>query len=398
MKHWTLALSLLALSMTSCEDYFGSKTDLDFIEVPNYGIREIAYVPIQPAFDGFVHPTDICIGFDELIYVVDAGTQELICLDESGTEQGRFSVPGVKTVRQDRRLDLLAIGTHDTTINGVAYTLPAIYRINQTVPNGYGLNYARITHKTVHPFYFKSTFSTGDANAEFGQIAVLASADPVLNNRYYVTRRGTLSNNANQGPDQAVVLFDAQDQYVSPISVTTSAGLFTNYFKQPQGIVSFAQPPQFTARAGDDFWFTALDANQELKVQQISLVETPFGADYKPVVSVPNPDRTDRWVGQPGLFERPVGIAMAGDQSRYLFVVDEAKDSVYQFTANGLEGIPPPPASGETRYAKVSFGGRGTGPMQFNGPVAVGYWRQILYVVDAGNGRVSRFKNTLDFE
>ena len=305
MKYWTLAISLLAISMTSCEDYFGSKTNLDFIEVPNYGIREIAYVPIQPAFDGFVHPTDICIGFDELIYVVDAGTQEIICLDESGTEQGRFSVPGVKTVRQDRRLDLLAIGTHDTTINGVAYTLPAIYRINQTVPNGYGLNYARITHKTVHPFYFKSTFSTGDANAEFGQIAVLASADPVLNNRYYVTRRGTLSNNANQGPDQAVVLFDAQDQYVSPVSVTTSAGLFTNYFKQPQGIVSFAQPPQFTARAGDDFWFTALDANQELKVQQISLVETPFGADYKPVVSVPNPDRTDRWIGQPGLLNVP---------------------------------------------------------------------------------------------
>jgi hypothetical protein len=93
-----------------------------------------------------------------------------------------------------------------------------------------------------------------------------------------------------------------------------------------------------------------------------------------------------------------MGMTMAGDQTRYLFVVDEAKDSLFQFTANGLEGIPPPPASGATRYAKVSFGGRGTGPMQFNGPVAVGYWRSILYVVDAGNGRVSRFKNTLDFE
>ena len=371
---------------------------MDFIDVPNYGIRDIAYVPIQPAFDGFVHPTDLCIGFDELIYVVDAGTEEIVCLDESGAEQGRFSVPGVKSVRMDRRLDLLAIGTHDTSINGVAYTLPAIYRINQTGTNGYGLDYARIVHKTVHPFYFKSTFSTGDANAEFGQIAVLASADPALNNRYYVTRRGTISNNANQGPDQAVVLFDANDGYVSPISVTTSAGLFTNFFKSPQGIVSFAQPPQLTARAGDDFWYTSLDANQEIRVQQINLVETPFGADYKPGVAVPNPDRTDRWIGQPGLFERPVGMAMAGDQTRYLFVVDEAKDSVFQFTANGLEGIPPPPASGETRYAKVSFGGRGTGPMQFNGPVAVGYWRNILYVVDAGNGRVSRFKNTLDFE
>ena len=369
-KYPAFAALALGLSLSSCEDYFGSKTDLDFIEVPNYGIREIAYVPIQPAFDGFVHPTDLCIGFDELIYVVDAGTEEIICLDESGAEQGRFGVPGVKSVRMDRRLDLLAIGTHDTTINNVAYTLPAIYRINQTGTSGYGLDYARIVHKTVHPFYFKSTFSTGDANAEFGQIAVLASADPALNNRYYVTRRGTISNNANQGPDQAVVLFDANDAYVSPISVTTSAGLFTNYFKAPQGIVGFAQPPQLTARAGDDFWFTSLDANQEIRVQQINLVETQFGADYKPGVAIPNPDRTDRWIGQPGLFERPVGMAMAGDQTRYLFVVDEAKDSVFQFTANGLEGIPPPPASGETRYAKVSFGGRGTGPMQFNGPVA----------------------------
>ena len=393
-----LILIAVAAALSGCEDYFGSKTDLDFIEVPNYGIREIAYVPIQPAFTGFVRPTDICVGFDELLYVVDAGTEEIICLNESGAEQGRFTVPGVKSVRQDRRLDLIAIGTHDSTINGVAYTLPAIYRIKQTSGNDYGLDHARISNKIVHPFYFKSTFSTGDANAEFGQIGILASANPSLNNRFYVTRRGSISNNANQGPDQAVVLFDAQDQYLSPVSVTTAAGLFTNYFKQPQGLVSFAQPPQFTAKAGDDFWFTSLDENQEIRVQQINLVETPFGADFKPGVALPNPDRADRWIGQPGLFERPMGMTMAGDQNRYLFVVDEAKDSLFQFTANGLEGIPPPPASGATRFAKVSFGGTGTGPMQFNGPVAVGYWRSILYVVDAGNGRVSRFKNTLDFE
>jgi hypothetical protein len=78
-----LILIAVAAALTSCEDYFGSKTDLDFIEVPNYGIREIAYVPIQPAFTGFVHPTDICVGFDELLYVVDAGTEEIICLNES---------------------------------------------------------------------------------------------------------------------------------------------------------------------------------------------------------------------------------------------------------------------------------------------------------------------------
>ena len=60
-------LSLVFLN--SCEGYLGTKTDLGFIEVPNYSVRDIAYVPIQPAFSGFVYPNDICIGFDELFYI-----------------------------------------------------------------------------------------------------------------------------------------------------------------------------------------------------------------------------------------------------------------------------------------------------------------------------------------
>ena len=85
-------LSLVFLN--SCEGYLGTKTDLGFIEVPNYSVRDIAYVPIQPAFSGFVYPNDICIGFDELFYIVDAATEQIVCLNESGVEQGRLSVPG----------------------------------------------------------------------------------------------------------------------------------------------------------------------------------------------------------------------------------------------------------------------------------------------------------------
>ena len=40
-----------------------------------------------------------------------------------------------------------------------------------------------------------------------------------------------------------------------------------------------------------------------------------------------------------------------------LFVIDSEKDSLFQFTSTGLEGIPPPPASGEKKYVQVSFGG-----------------------------------------
>ena len=396
-KCWAWILATGAL--VSCEGYFGSKTDLSFIDVPTYSVRDIAYVPIQPAFGGFIHPTDLCIGFDELLYVVDEATEEIICLNESGAEQGRITIPGVQTVRQDRQLDLLAIGTHDTTINGVAYSLACLYRIHQIGPGGqYGLPYAHIVHKTIHPFYFKNTFSTSDAQVRFGQVAILASNSAEKNNRYYVSRTGPSSNNANQGPDDAIVLFDRYDTYISPLSVTTSSGLFTNYFQDPKGLVSFAQPPQYTAATGDDFWFTSQDPNQALQVQHISFIETEFGADYRPVIYAGDNSLADRLINQANRFTDPCAMTMAGDNTRYLFVVDRERDSVYQFTASGLEGIPPPPASGETRYTRVSFGGAGNGPMQFIEPSAVAHWKKILYVVDAGNGRISRFKCTLDFE
>jgi hypothetical protein len=89
---------------------------------------------------------------------------------------------------------------------------------------------------------------------------------------------------------------------------------------------------------------------------------------------------------------------MAGDNTRYIWVVDAEKDSVYQFTSNGLEGVPPPPASGERRYAVTSFGGHGSGVGQFNEPRAAAYYKKILYIADAGNGRIVRYKLTLDFD
>ena len=96
--------------------FFGTKTDLDFIDTPEFQIRDISYVPIQPALTNFVRPVDITTGFDELIYVVDEATQEVVSLDESGRELGRFTVQGARSVVQDRRFDLLVIGTKTDTI------------------------------------------------------------------------------------------------------------------------------------------------------------------------------------------------------------------------------------------------------------------------------------------
>lgn len=393
-----LPVLVLMIAFSSCEDYFGEKTDLDFIEIPDYSPRDIAYVPIQPALTDFARPVSICVGFDELIYVVDEAAEEIVCMDEAGRVQGRFYVPGIRFVTMDREFDLLAIGTKDTVVNGTNYDLSAIYRIDQLGNSGYGLNHAEVENVIVHPFYFKNSFSSTDAQVTFNGIAVMANNSlPQRNNQYYVTRQGPSPNNANQGPDDAVILFSNEDEYLSPISVQTSSGLFNDYFQDPFDISTLAKAPQFSASNSPDFFFTSRDDNNLLKVQRIEFVESEFGAEYRPVIYGPDP-LSSGYLNEPGKFTDPMGVTVAGDATRYIFVSDAATDSIYQFTGNGLEGVPPPPASGETQYAIASFGGTGIGLSQFNEPRGMAYFNEILYVCDAGNGRVLRFKLTLDFD
>ncbi|MBI1315253.1 hypothetical protein GC167_00105 [bacterium] len=404
MKHllfylrWMGPLCLLWMTM-GCEDYFGEKTNLDFIEVPEYSDREIAYVPIQPALTGFVEPVDLCIGYDQLFYVVDRATEEVVCLDESGRELARRFVQGARAVAQDRRFDLLVAGTKTDTVGGVVYDLACIYRLRLTGQGGYGLEAAESLPPIVHPFYFKSTFSSGDALVEFHDIAVSGdNGNAQLNNQFYVSRTGPSANNAGLGPDDAVLLFDNEGAFISPVLVTTSSGQFNDYFRGAAGLASLTQPPQISARSTRDFWFTSTDENNFFKVQYIEYSESEFGAEFRPQIFPPDTTLSSRALYDPNRFAEPLHLTYAGDGTNYLFVSDAARDSVYQFSGNGLEGVAPPPGSGEKKYALASFGGSGAGPTQFNRPMGLAYWNQILYVCDSGNGRILRFKLTLDFD
>lgn len=391
-------LSLVLLS--ACNSYFGEKTDLDFIDPPDFTLRDVAYVPIQPAWDQFVYPSDICVGFDELLYVVDEATEQIIGLDESGREQGRFRVPGVTSVTQDRRFDLLACGTIDTvSANGEPITLACLYRIRMTGEGSkYGIRHAKIINKIIHPFYARSNVNTADLAVRFKKVAVMASDIPSQNNRYYVTRQGA-GGSGVLGPNDAVLIFSNNDQFETPISVTTSSGVFNDYFRRPSGIATFAQPPQIQASQERHFFYSSVDPSNELMVQYIEYIESDFGAEFRPVIfPVGDTSRADGFLYEPGKFSNPVGITVAGDNSRFLFVVDADKDSLFQFTRDGFEGVLPPPASGITKMQKASFGGTGNGLTQFNRPSGVAYYRRIVYVADAGNGRVLRFRLTLDFD
>lgn len=394
MKSKFLFYSFLAsiLMLVSCDKYLGDKTDLDFIEVPQQSYREVAYVPVQPILDGFGYPVDIITGFDELIYIVDSLTQEVVAMDESGRLLSRKTIQGAKAIAQDRRLNLLVIGTKTDTL-GV--TRDCIYRLNLSGAGGYGLQYATITNEIVHPFYYKQVAIGRDSDVSLNRVSILGD------NSFYVSRSGD-KNNPNQpgGPDDAILFFDRNDNFITPIAVNSSLGGFSrDFFKKPFGITTLAKYPQISVDTRGDFIYTSLAANGALKVQYIENQSSVDGNAYVAKTDWANDTSlASSFINIPFRFEEPSGVEFTGDGSNYIFIVDKAKDSLYQFTSTGLEGVQPPPASGEKKFVYASFGGTGNGASQFNQPTAVAYKRRVVYVADGGNGRILRFKLTVDIQ
>ena len=395
MKGLIIILFLATVMLSSCEGFFGKKTDLTFIDAPVFQARDVAYVPIQPIIDGFFEPTDVIAGFDELIYVVDAGSQEIIAFDQSGREQGRYSLPGVRKIVQDRQMNILAIADHDTTINDADYTLSAIYRLNLNAALGYGINNAEIINKIIHPFYFKTSFSSLDADVNFSSVDIMGD------NSFYVTRTGPRDNeNQVGGPEDGIVLFNEDDEYVSNIFVSTNSGFFRGYFQTPLSIATFAKPRQSPSVSPSSNFFVAMaDPNVSIKVQSINFLETEFGSSYEvEILDFTDTSEANDFLYRSDRFENPVDLTLTGDGTNYLFVVDDAKDSIFQFTTRGWEGVNPPAGSSETKNIIASFGGTGEGATQFNKPSAVAYLDRVLYVTDKGNGRLLRFKLTTDID
>ena len=388
-----LIVGLFAV-FTGCKDYLGNETDLGFIEPPNFEQRQVAYVPILPEITDFIEPVKIIYGFDELLYVVDAGAEEIVAIDQSGKILGSKQIPGVNAIAQDRRLNIIALGTKDTTIQDVFYSLPCIYRLDLKPGGRYGIQHAQIINESVHPFYYKSGFSSGDAvGVELTGVAVGEG------NNYYVTRTGPKNNNEFSilPPDQAVLSFDADDNYRTPISVLTSQGSFRTFFREPAGIASLMTPPQIEASPTRDFMVISAAPEEPVKFRQIEFREDPDGIRYSPVILPQNPERATGFINEPGKFRKPADIALSGDGSDLIFVVDSELDSLFQFTVEGYEGIRPPPGSEETNHIVTSFGGTGSDVTQFRNPQGVAYARRILYIADTGNGRILRFRLTLDF-
>lgn len=404
-----LILAIFSASLIiGCQGFFGKKTDLSFIDKPVYQDREVAYVPIQPVLDQFVKPSQVLAGFDELIYVVDQGTSEIISFDVSGRELGRLKIPGLYSIAMDRAFDILAIGRYDTTFAGEAVNLACVYRINQKNGVLYGLSYASYEPVIIYPLYgLDVSASKTDEQIEFRGITCLGD------NTYYITKQGP-NKPTNQinciGIDNDDEVLQVRpdletgepDKFVSPISVSTELGTNSCFWTHPQSISSLVQPPQAPdLTSSRNFIFTSIDPNPDyaIKVRYIEYQEGEEGVQYfQKVLATEDTSKADGFLYEANKFKKPMGVTVAGDRTNYIFVIDAESDSLFQFNGEGYEGVNPPPFSTSKKQIKASFGGRGIGLTQFNNPTSVAYYNKIVYVADQGNSRVLRFKLTTDFD
>ena len=403
-----ISIVLVTVIISSCVGIFGKKTNLDFIDKPVYQDRDIAYVPIQPVLDQFVRPSQVLAGFDELIYVVDQGTSEIISFDVSGKELGRIEIPGLYSIAMDRAFDILAIGRYDTIFGGTPVNLACVYRINQKNGVLYGLRFASYKPAIIYPLYGKENSATkSDEEITFTGVTCLGD------NTYYIAKQGPNkpTNKFNcQGSDNDDAVLQVRpdletgepDKFISPLSITTANGTNSCFWTFPQSLASLVQPPQAPdISSSRSFIFTSIDPDPEysLRVRYIEYREDQDGVQYLQK-QFPNSDtsKADGFLYEANKFKKPMGVTVAGDRTNYIFVIDAGSDSLFQFNAEGYEGVNPPPFSTSKKQITASFGGTGIGLTQFNNPTSVAYYDKILYVADQGNSRVLRFKLTTDFD
>lgn len=426
MKKLGLLIVLLGIFGSGCESIFGSKNDSTNEEIFDEGkidprLENVdGYAPVLPFWSGFDAPNDIHVGFDTFVYVTDNDGVHL--LDRADLSPRRtIQLQGANAVTQDRLLNVYVSARIDTTIdkNGVptSFNLPAVFKIKNL--NGAGdiefvdtlifpFDDASLSTSAAQNARLNKSSSNNYENVEITGITILAD------NSIYLSRRGPL-NSTNQvaAPDNTVLEFTRIEVNGVPTDKMTNVRQITTLNPtnpslrsavRLSSIASFVTPPQ-RDRLTDDRSFIIAQASQaqeiDFRVLWINAVETTDGLVFQQNSSLLAQDtsQANGFLYEPGKFQQPTDIAFSGDDDAYIFVVDAETHSLYQFQANGQEGVNPPVgADADSKKIIVSFGGEGSGPKEFMNPSGVAYFRTVVYVADTGNNRIARFKLTTDFE
>ncbi len=422
-----LFCSILLLTV-GCDTIFGSKQDDTTDEIFEVGridptLEKVdGYAPVLPFWGGFDEPNDIFIGFDTFVYVTDNSGVHL--LDRSDLSQRQtFEVEGATAVVQDRLLNVYVAARMDTIIEEVdptlVWNLPVVYKIK----NLNGAGEFQLIQKIVFPFADASlsTDAAKQSRLEKGdefnyELVTITGLTVLADNSIYITRNGPRNDNSQvAAPDNVILEFSPirvdgeltqnmqNTRQIRSLSPTTPSLLSAIGVSDIQGLVAPPQRDAFTDQR--DFVIAQADTTQEIpfRVLWVDVEETINGTEFNssPEFLTQDTSRADGFLYEPFKFEQPSGLAIAGDNTQFLFVVDEKQHMLYQFQPNGEEGVDPPAGVAADQRRKklvVSFGGFGAQDKQFRYPSGVAYFDRVVYVADKGNNRISRFKLTSDFE
>ncbi|MEM6326928.1 MAG: hypothetical protein AAF791_07400, partial [Bacteroidota bacterium] len=208
-------------------------------------------------------------------------------------------------------------------------------------------------------------------------------------------------------PFNAFLVYTAEGDYVQYIRalVPDQPSLLSAYF--PSDVLTFLGPPQRASATLDENFLIAQSPppgqpDPTYGVVSVQVVETSDGVDYRVdsqrLAAASRQEAGDGALFEADQFEEVTSLGYAADQTGYLFVLDAGKDSLFVFNQAGIEGVAPPPGADSSLPVRVSFGGTGSGPLQFLDPQGVAYYDRIVYVADTGNNRISRYRLNTDFE
>ncbi len=353
MRSKTLAFPLLLL-LAGCIERF----DLSTLPQEGPATLDTSYVQVYPSFSGYAGAQDIQIGNDQLLYVADTRNNRLVMLNGAGVELSERTMLHPACVAQDSRLDLL-VGGELVADNGD--TVGAIFRIHlvsASPDSAHRLGVARID--TVWKELAK-------AQRRFTGVTVFGD------NTYLAARTGP-DNSSFVDPDARVLLFNSTDQFRTPVpALTTRSGSGITDINLPTGIASFP--------GVKDFILVQSSRGVSYGAIWLTYQQTADFEGWLPRYDPARPE--DRAVDfiRPNRYLQPEAVAI--DRARRdIFIADAALDSVFKFNSRG-------------RFREESFGAAKTGGLM-KLPTGLAFFEKILYVLDAEQGQVLRFRLTTD--
>ena len=421
-----LILIFTTVIISGCDEIFGSKNDPitdDIFEQgrqdPNLILDEVGYAALLPFWTGFDKPNDVFVGYDELVYITDANG--LHVLDGAGRMGNFIPIRGAVSVTQDRLLNVYVAARTDTVITAIdpsiTWDLAAVYKIK----NANGAGPVTEIQKLVHPFMDASRATTTtqrfrlDRNrSDNDELVEITGVTVLANNDIYVSRRGPRNQTGQAvAADNTVLLFtEDRDNDGNRLGTMSNATQLRTLNPNVPSLLSgiditdvnsFIGPPQReNMNVTQSFLLAQGNPAKEIpfRVLWIDAVDTPDGIEYRSNGQLLSRDtsRANSFLYDEFKFRNPTGLAFSADERGHIFVVDAETDSLYLFQSNGVEGVNPPAGSNVEKAINVSFGGQGSGPREFNNPMGVAYFRQIVFVADRDNNRIARYKLNTDIE